>query len=301
MSDTIAPAVAHTITPADTARAAFLSRYTAGTAQLYDLHLRLFFTWCTEQGLDPLAARRHHIEAFETHLVTVRHNSPRSVRRRLQTVRGFYKLAHADEHIDRDPTVLLRMPRVHRDVDKLVWLDRFQVGALLREAEHTSPDHHALVALMSMAGLRVTAAVTARVENLHQLYGGAWELAVTEKGNRTHHAHIPPALLRILDTARDGRTSGPLIRKRNGDPQTRHGAYTWVRSLGEKVGIPNAHPHALRRAAISTIIDSGATIETARAFADHAATSTTELYHPRRGAGGVPGAEITTAVFTNVA
>ncbi|KJL37033.1 Tyrosine recombinase XerD [Microbacterium ginsengisoli] len=301
MSDTIARPAAHTITPAEHARTGFLSRYTGGTAALYGLDLRIYFDWCATHGIDPLDARRHHIEAFETHLAAEKHNAPRSVRRRLQTIRGFYRLAYADEYIDRDPTVLLRMPRVHRDITRLVWLDRFQIGALLRTAAATSPAHHALVALMAIGGLRVSGACAARLENLHQSTTGEWTLTVTEKGDRPHIVDIPPVLHEIIQTTRNGRTEGPIVRKRNGDPQTRHGAYAWVRALGAKTGIPDAHPHALRRAAIATVIDSGASMETARDFAGHAETSTTELYHRRRGAAGVPGSAITAAIFSNVA
>ncbi|WP_366125323.1 site-specific integrase [uncultured Microbacterium sp.] len=93
---------------AELARTGFLDRYTGGTRTLYELDLRLFFAWCAEQQLDPLDARRPHLEAFGRHLTIERGNSARSACRRLQTIRSFYRLAVVDELIDRDPTMLMR-------------------------------------------------------------------------------------------------------------------------------------------------------------------------------------------------
>lgn len=301
MTDLSARTPAHDTTLADIAASGFLARYRGETVTLYAGDLRIFYTWCREQGVNPLQAKRYHLEEFRRHLEDDRGNSPRSVRRRLQTLRSFFKLAHADELIERDPTLMLRMPAVHRDIDRLVWLDRYQVGAMLRHAQRRSPDHHALIGLMSLGGLRVSAACTARLEDLHQERGGKWYLDVTEKGRRMHHARVSAPLLEIIENARDGRTEGPIVRRRNGREQDRNGAYAWVRLIAEDAGLGKVNPHSLRRAAIRTIIDGGASMQDARDFAGHAHTSTTELYHPTGGAHGVDGADMAAAAFAAVA
>jgi len=42
------------LTPAQMALVGFLSRYQGGTQALYARHLRCWFQWCEDQGLDPL-------------------------------------------------------------------------------------------------------------------------------------------------------------------------------------------------------------------------------------------------------
>lgn len=302
MFKNIALLPAPAISPADEAAAAFLARYDGETRKLYAADLRIYFAWCAEQDLAPLDARRADLERFTEWMLTVRHNRAVSARRRLHCIKGFYALAHDDEVIRRDPTRMLRMPRMQRDPGRLVWLDRFQVGTMLHQAEMESPDHHALVALMSMLGLRVSAACRVTLEDCFTTPQGERKLRVQEKGDRVHVAPIPPALAEIIEAARGGRTEGPIVRKRNGAAQDRNGAYTWVRTLARKAGLPEkVHPHSLRRAAITVLIDSGMPIQDARDFAGHADIRTTERYHPTRGVRGVHGAFIAANEFATVA
>lgn len=284
------------------ARESFLARYTGETRKLYNADLRIFYAWCVDRGVDPLDVKRHDLEAFTSWMIDERGNRAVSARRRLHCLKGFYGLTHADELIDRDPTRMLRLPRLDRDPDRLVWLDRFQVGTLLHQAELESPDHHALVALMAMAGLRVSAACRASLEECTLTPQGERRLRVLEKGSRIHVTQIPPALHDIIEAARDGRQSGTIVRKRNGAPQDRNGAYAWVRSLARKAGLPqDVNPHSLRRAAITVLLDAGVSIQDTRDFAGHADTRTTEGYHPTRGARGVHGSFVAANAFSAVA
>jgi integrase/recombinase XerD len=291
-----------TTTRDDAAVASFLDRYTGATRQLYDLDLRIFRGWCTDQGIRLLDVKRPDLERFGQWLITHRGNRPLTARRRMQTLRSFYRLMYADELLDRDPTVLMRMPKARREPERLVWLDRFQVGALIRTARQTSPDHLAAVTLMARLGLRVSAAAAARWENLTRSPSGEWTLTVREKGGRMHTAIVPPAVLDDLEPARRGRTEGPIVLKRNGKPQDRDGLQRWVRLLAEKTGRPKGtSPHSLRRAAIRILLDADVPIERVREFAGHASISTTELYHPTRGNVGVPPAHIISAALDLVA
>lgn len=274
---------AHTITLAHHARTGFLDRYTGGTRSLYELDLRLWFTWCTEQGLDPLGARRRDLEAFGRHLMNDRGNSPRSATRRLQTLRSFYRLAAADEIIDRDPTVMMRMPRWHVDQSKVPYTTPRQTDALLEQAAATSPAHHALMALMAYLGLRISEACRVQIEDLTEDHLGYVILRGIRKGGREYEAPVPVPLMRILAAARGDRTSGPLILTRNGRQQTRNGGYDWFRRLARKAGLPaELHPHSLRHGAARMLLDAGVPIEEVQQFMGHADIRTTMLYVHQR-------------------
>lgn len=280
MSDTIAPAVAHN--PDRAAIDGFLTRYRGGTRKLYELDLRIYTDWCTASGVPLLGARRSDIERFREHLERDRGNAARSVRRRLQTIRSFYRLATADELIDRDPTVMLAIPRHTPDPDRILWLDRYQVGAALHVAAAESPAHHALIAVMAMLGLRVSEACSIDVASLRQDAVGQWELSFTGKGGKAAVMTVPLPLLRILQTAIGDRTDGPIILTRAGRRQTRGGAYAWVKIIARKAALPQeTHPHSFRHAAVSVAIDGGASPVEAQAFARHASFDTTLGYYRR--------------------
>ncbi|MDY0830653.1 tyrosine-type recombinase/integrase [Microbacterium sp. BG28] len=259
----------------------FLARYRGATRALYAGDLRIYQAWCDSHGLDVLEVRRPDLERFREHLEDDRHNAPRSVRRRLQTIRSFYRLAVADELIDRDPTVLLRMP-ANRVEKTPSWLDRWETQRLLQYAERESPAHHALIAVMVMLGMRVSAVCAIRVEDFAEDRSGYRVLTSIGKGGKRSVKPIPVPLVRIIDAAIAGRTSGPLILRRDGRGQDRNGAYAWVKILCRKAGLPdNIHPHSLRRTAITAIIDNGGTLAQAQTFADHADPRTTQGYYSR--------------------
>ena len=302
MSDTTAPTRTEPSPLAQLARAGFLDRYTAGTRSLYEYDLDVFFGWCTDQGLDPLDARRPHLEAFGRWLMNERRNGARSTCRRLQTIRSFYRLAVADEIIDRDPTILLRMPRWHVDRSTIAYLDPQQVGRLLRVAEAMSPAHHALVALMAMLGLRVSEVCGIDIEDLAEDALGYVVLTARRKGGKVSRMPVPVPLLRIVEKARDGRTTGPLILTRAGNRQNRRGAYDWFKRALKRAGLPeDAHPHTLRHAAISALVNAGVPMHEAQEFAGHTDIRTTAHYYHRPLTLDQHGAHVTARVFATAA
>lgn len=287
---------------AELARTGFLDRYTGGTRTLYELDLRIFFTWCADQHIDPLDARRPHLEAFGRHLTSVRGNSPRSACRRLQTIRSFYRLAVVDELIDRDPTLLMRMPRWHVDRSTIAHLTPTQVGQLLRSAEAMSPAHHALIALMAMLGLRISEACAVRIEDLAEDALGYVVLTATRKGGKTSRMPVPVPLLRIIRRAIGDRTSGPVVVTRAGHAQNRRGGYDWFKRAAARAGLPDdAHPHTLRHAAISALVNAGVPMHEAQEFAGHADIRQTAHYYHQPATLDQHAAHVTARLFAAAA
>src|SRR6266702_8717203 len=50
--------------PLRLAVAAYLARFKGASREHTESDLRCFLTWCIERGLDPLAARRPHLELY---------------------------------------------------------------------------------------------------------------------------------------------------------------------------------------------------------------------------------------------
>ena len=302
MSDTTAPTRTQPSPLAEMARTGFLDRYTAGTRRLYELDLRMFFDWCADHDLDPVDVRRAHLEAFGRALITDRGNSPRSACRRLQTIRSFYRLAVADEIIDRDPTILMRMPRWHVDRSTIAFLNPQQVGQLLRAAESMSPAHHALIALMAMLGLRVSEACAVQIGDLTEDALGYVGLTATRTGGKTSRMPVPVPLLRILRAAIGDRTTGPVIVTRAGRQQNRRGAYDWFKRAAARAGLPaDVHPHTLRHASISALVNAGVPMHEAQEFAGHSDIRTTAHYYHRPLTLDQHGAHVTARVFASAA
>lgn len=279
MSDTIARPDAHDTTLADIAASGFLARYRGETLKLYTGDLCTFYAWCHDAGVHPLEVKRIHLEEFRRHLE--QKNAPRSVRRRLQTIRSFYRVAVADELIDRDPTIMLRLP-APQPVKPQAWMDRWETQRFLAAAEDLSPAHHVLACLMIHLGMRVTAACNVQIEDFTPDRSGYLLLETVGKGGVRSWKPVPVPMLAAVEAARAGRDSGPLVQRRDGRQQDRNGAYAWVKIIARNAGLPDdLHPHSLRRSAITLLLDNGCSLSEAQDFADHASPGTTALYNGR--------------------
>jgi integrase/recombinase XerD len=260
----------------------FLAYYTGNTRSMYAADLRMFFAWCEQQQLDPLHARRSHVEAFARHLEVDRGNTARSIARRFSVLRGYYRLAVDDDHITKNPAALARLPKWRRDPDDIPWLTESQMARMIHAAATTSPAHHALVAAMGTLGMRVSEACSILIENLGTDQYGYMTVTFLRKGGFWRTRPVPAPLQRAFEAARGDRTSGPLILTKAGNQQNRMGAYRWVKILARKAGLPDTiRPHSFRHGSMTALANTGASVYDVMTHGDHRDMRVSGMYFRR--------------------
>lgn len=98
---TIAPGATATLPHDDglvlrLAAAAYLGRYVSTSRVHTESDLRLFFAWCADQDIGPLAIQRAQIERYVRWMQEVRRFKPSTVSRRMAVVTGFYRTCVID-------------------------------------------------------------------------------------------------------------------------------------------------------------------------------------------------------------
>src|SRR5689334_6168373 len=78
------------------AAAAYLARFKGSSREHTESDLRCYLAWCTERGLDPLAARRPHLELYIRWRQEIRRFKPSTVSRRFCVAAGFYRTCVLD-------------------------------------------------------------------------------------------------------------------------------------------------------------------------------------------------------------
>ncbi|WP_433667534.1 hypothetical protein ACQP06_28015 [Nocardia sp. CA-136227] len=109
---------------------AYLARFSAVSRIHTKSDLRLYFQWCTDHQLTPLAVARTEIERYMRWMQEVRRFKPATIARRLAVVAGFYRTCVIDGVLDRSPAQYVRRPRVSNESPTL-GLSHLQFEALL--------------------------------------------------------------------------------------------------------------------------------------------------------------------------
>src|SRR5215469_12292505 len=263
--------------------AAYLSRFTGPSREHTESDLRCFLSWCAGRGLDPLAARRPHLELYIRWMQEARHFKPSTVSRRFSVTAGFYKTCVIDGVLEHSPAEHVRRPSMPPESPTLGFT-HLQFEALLTAARE-SPNRHdfALVAMLGLLGLRIFEATGADIADLGEEHGHRI-LRVCSKGTKVVLVPLPPAVGRAIDRAVAGRSGGPILLNSRGARMDRHAATRRLRNLARSAGvrIGRTHPHMLRHTFVTTMLDAGVDLRDVQIAARHADPRTTMRYDRAR-------------------
>jgi integrase/recombinase XerD len=162
--------------------------------------LRCFLAWCAQHGLDPLAARRPHLELYIRWMQEIRRFKPSAVSRRFSVAAGFYRSCVIDGLLEHPPAKHVRRPAVPA-ASPTLGFTHLQFEALLTTArESSNPCDVALVAMLGLLGLRIFEATGADVTGLGEEPGHR-VLRVRGKGTKVVLIPLQPAVGRAIDRA----------------------------------------------------------------------------------------------------
>ena len=268
------------------AAVAHLSRYRGTSRQHTESDLRVFFEWCRERQLAPLAAQRHDLELYLRWLPDVRQFKPSTVSRRLSVLAGFYRTCVIDGVLEHSPADYVRRPTVPPESPTL-GLTHLQFEAMLTAARQ-SPNSFdfalvCLLGLLGLLGLRIFKTVGADIDDLGEEHGHR-VLRVRGKGGKVVLVPLPPAVSRAVDRAAGDRPGGALLLNRRGTRMDRHAATRRLRQLAAVAGVrlPRMHPHMLRHTFVTTMLDAGVDLRDVQIAARHADPRTTMRYDRAR-------------------
>lgn len=209
--------------------------------------------------------------------------------RKLSSLKRFFRFLFEERDRKDDPTSKLDAPKVRRDVPDV--LLREDVDRLL-QASAEDPRLTCLLELLYGAGLRVSELVGLRLGDLPRRRLGRWEtreMIVRGKGGKERLCPLgAPALLalrnwlELRDDEKYGTASGAFVFPSRGKAGhlTRRRLAQMLEALALKVGLAPArvHPHALRHAYATHLLQGGADLRSVQTLLGHADIATTQIY-----------------------
>ncbi len=212
--------------------------------------------------------------------------SARTMARRLSCIKGFFAFLKDSGRVSESPAEGIKGSKIPEVLPKVLKEEEMQrVLRAGRTGETTQRRAGMLVELMYATGLRVSEAVTLRME--HLLLDEGVILVESGKGGKGRAVVVPPStgkqLMSYLEEVRPIVLGGKACRwvfpTRNGKPLARQSAWKAIRSLGEKAGLKKElHPHLLRHTCATHLLEHGCDLITVQTLLGHADISTTEIY-----------------------
>lgn len=256
------------------------------TLRNYGADLSDFVTYLSPPGEQPPPITDIDLLSLREWLASLydREHKPATIRRKLASLRAFFRYLSREHRISGDPARLLRLPKMPKtlpEVPNTEVTNALVDGALRDKLERPMPERDWLLfELLYGCGLRISEAVGLNLEDFDRTE--RW-VRVRGKGRKERQVPYGSKTAEALQSWLLKRTSGKersaLFLNHRGGRLTDRGARNIVKLYATYVaGDSSIHPHTLRHAFATDLLSNGADLRSIQELLGHARLSTTQKY-----------------------
>ena len=249
------------------------------TINAYRRDLSGFLDFCTDKGILGVEyITRNHLNSY---ILNLRQDSlnPRSVVRKIASLRGFFKWLCANSYIPHNPALAIEQPKLPKRLPKVMTLQE------IKEVFHSNLNsrENLIVELLYDCGLRVSELVNLKTNDIDlksryiQCFGKGSKERLVPFGKKAKESFSKYLKERDIILAKYNLDSKRLLINDNGRFTTRQDVYNFVRKLGEKIH-KHISPHTLRHTFATHLLENGADLRVVQELLGHSDVSTTQLY-----------------------
>ena len=254
------------------------------TRRAYGTDAAELAAWATANGLGPTQVDYQGLRRWAARL-SQKGSSPRTMARKLASIRSLFRTLVEHGEIDQNPADLLPAPRLPHDLPKVLkpkdvahLLDRIPAATPLEQRDR------ALFELAYACGLRAEEIVNLDTGSVDF---DAEQLRIEGKGSKTRFVPAGEPALKALATylerarpaLESAEKSPALFLSKSGNrlstSDVRRRLRVWARHAGSQTGV---HPHALRHSFATHLLEGGADLRAIQEMLGHASISTTQVY-----------------------
>lgn len=229
-----------------------------------------------------LKAAREDVSRYVQTLMGTRKYTSSAVKRRLASIRGFYKFARRKNFISENPFADFPGPKGKRPLPNV--LTEREVAKLLSAKAHVEDEtlylrDHAMMEMLYATGIRIGEIVGLNVRDVDR---ERRIMRVTGKGSKTRAVLFNKTTVRSLDKYLAVRPDAPtdaLFVGRRQERLTVRGVRFVFEAMKRAAGIEGAvSPHTLRHSFATHMLEHGADLMVIKELLGHENLSTTQIY-----------------------
>mgnify|MGYP001031298218 FL=1 len=261
------------------------------TAEAYERDIRQFAEWVSPSGPEcfmPDDITSSDIRAWLAEL-SREHNSPRTLRRKAQSLRAFFRFLLKRKIISQNPTSDLQLPKLPKSLPDFVRTDEMETILCNEESELSEfPDNekmarnHLIVEMLYTLGLRRAELIAINDSDITK---DSCEIKVTGKRSKQRIVPVPQILMENISAWQDMRdrlwpdmpNPKPLLVAK-GRRISPYQVYTAVKEALSLSSARKKSPHALRHSFATAMLNEGADLNSVKEFLGHSSLSTTQIY-----------------------
>ena len=247
------------------------------TIKAYRQDLSAFVDYYADKSLSDIS--KHDLNSY---IVFLRENNlnPRSVVRKIASLRGYFKWLSANEFIKRNPAETIEQPKLPKRLPKVMTVT--EIKEILNADLNT--EEKLIVEFLYGCGLRVSELVNLKITDIDtksryiKCFGKGSKERIVPFGKKAKEA-----LQNYLKTRENNilknnlKTSDKLFIKSTGRFMTRQDVYNFIHKQGKKIH-KRISPHTLRHTFATHLLENGADLRVVQELLGHSDVSTTQLY-----------------------
>lgn len=264
------------------------------TVEAYGRDLRQFRGWLTNTDTYQFKPEDVSLSDIRAWLASLAREgvTPRSLRRKAQSIRAFFKYLLKQGVITSNPTADLTLPKLAKNLPDNIRTDEIESILKIEEdaIEESDKDDtlekeirsHLIVEMLYSLGLRRAELIAISDTDISE---SASEIKITGKRSKQRIVPVPAILMQHISRWRKIRDSiwsdlespRPLFVVK-GKRITSSQVYTVVKKALSSTSARRKSPHSLRHSFATAMLNEGADLNSVKEFLGHASLATTQIY-----------------------